>query len=72
MLQVLYKWCAHRLTPPTTLNEIMYQKAEALYRDTVSLELNLIDDQHKIKANTAKANYLLSQIATPRQVGPLP
>jgi len=72
MLQVLYKWCAHRVTPPATLNEIMHQTAEALYRDTVSRKLNLIDDQHKIEANTAKASYLLNQIATPRQVSPLP
>lgn len=62
-LQWIYEWCAKRAKPATTMEEILSAEAERLLHDTVNRELQLIDDQHKVEANKAKAKYLLEKIA---------
>lgn len=66
-LQMFYEWCAQRAKPKPSLVQVMREESELLHRDTINRELQLIDDQHKIAANRAKARFLLNQIDNPSQ-----
>lgn len=59
--QIFYEWAASRVKPKPTLQDEMLEEARLINRDTVERTLRLIDDEHKIKANKAKAAYLLEQ-----------
>lgn len=61
-LQIFYEWAAARAKPKPTLQEELVQEARRLHRDTIVRKLCLIDDEYKIRANQAKAEYLLEQI----------
>lgn len=61
-MQMFYEWCAALAKPKPTLEESMAAEADLLLHDTINRELKLIDDQHKISANRAKAQYLLKKI----------
>lgn len=61
-MQIFYKWAASRVEPKPSLTEELAADVEYLHRDTVNRQIRLIDDEFKIKANKAKAEYLLEQI----------
>lgn len=62
MLQVFYAWCAARIKPEPTVLEDIQAEADRLYRDTIERRLRFIDDEYKIRANTAKSEFLLKQL----------
>lgn len=61
-MQMFYKWAASQVEPKPSLAEELTADAEYLHRDTINRQIRLIDDEFKIKANKAKAAYLLEQI----------
>lgn len=71
-MQMFYEWAASRAKPKPTLEEELHAEAALLHRDTVYRELQLIDAQHKILANRAKAKFLLEQVTSDIEVIQMP